>query len=94
MKYSIIFVIIIALMAVYIVFGHNGVLKYGEMVSIRQGYEEKIRDMDSKLNVMREELNAAKKDKEFMENIIRRELGMQKNGEDQYIVFDNETGSK
>lgn len=86
MKYTIIFTIIIALMALYLVFGQNGLMKYGEMVSIRKNYEEKIAEMDKKLESMRLELDLAKKDREYLENIIRRELGMQKSGEDLYII--------
>lgn len=94
MKYTVIFTIIIALMALYLVFGQNGLMKYGEMVAIRKNYEEKIAEMDKRMEAMRRELDLAKKDREYLENIIRRELGMQKSGEDLYIIEDNESGRK
>ncbi len=94
MKYTVIFTIIIALMALYLVFGQNGLMKYGEMVAIRKNYEEKIAEMDKRMEAMRRELDLAKKDREYLENIIRRELGMQKSGEDLYIIDDNESGRK
>lgn len=86
MKVNILFACLIAAMALYIVFGHNGVLKYREMVAIRQGYEEKIKEMDDKLGKMERELELAKKDREYLENMIRRDLGLQKQGEDLYII--------
>lgn len=86
MKYNIIFACIIAAMALYIVFGHNGVLKYREMVLIRAKYEDKIKEMDEKLERLKTELELAKKDKEYLENLIRRDLGLQKEGEDLYII--------
>lgn len=93
MKYTITvtFVIVIVLMGLYLVFGQNGLMKYGEMAAIRKNYEEKIAEMDKRLEAMRQELELAKKDKEYLENIIRRDLGMQKNGEDLYIIEDNNT---
>lgn len=86
MKYTIIFTIVIALMAIYLVFGQNGLMKYKEMKSIRQSYEVQINEMEKRLQQLELELELAKKDKEFLENKIRRDLGMQKNGEDLYII--------
>lgn len=94
MKYTVIFTILIALMALYLVFGQNGLMKYGEMAAIRKNYEEKIADMDKRLADMRKELELARKDREYLENIVRRELGMQKSGEDLYIIEDNASGNK
>lgn len=86
MKYNIIFAFVIAAMGLYIVFGHNGVLKYRDMVAIRESYELKISEMDEKINKLQRELELAKKDKAYLENIIRRDLGLQKEGEDLYIL--------
>lgn len=73
-------------MAIYLVFGQNGLMKYKEMKSIRQSYEVQINEMEKRLQQLELELELAKKDKEFLENKIRRDLGMQKNGEDLYII--------
>lgn len=86
MKYNIVLAFVIAAMGLYIVFGHNGVLKYREMVAIRESYESKIRGMDEKVEKLRRELELAKKDNEYLENIIRRDLGLQKEGEDLYLL--------
>ena len=91
MKYTvtIILIIVIAIMGLYLVFGQNGLMKYGEMAAIRKNYEEKIAEMDKRLEAMRKELELAEKDKEYLENIIRNDLGMQKKGEDLYIIENN-----
>lgn len=89
MKYAVIFTVVIAAILFYMVFGHNGMLKYMELVSIRQSYEERNKEMDEKIAEMERELELAKKNREFLENIIRRELGLQKDGEDVYIIEDN-----
>lgn len=82
----------------YIIFGHNGILKYKELTSIRENYELRIKDMDRRLNELETELELAKKDRAYLENVIRRELGFQKEGEDLYIlrskVNDNKSGTK
>ena len=85
-------------MVMYIIFGHNGILKYKELTSIRENYELRIKDMDRRLNELETELELAKKDRAYLENVIRRELGFQKEGEDLYIlrskVNDNKSGTK
>ncbi len=91
MKYAIVFTIIISAIIFYIVFGHNGLLKYNELVNVRQANEERIRQMDKEIAEKKRDLELAKKNQEYLEGIIRRELGLQKNGEDVYIIEDNST---
>lgn len=89
MKYALIFTIIIAVIVFYIVFGHSGVMEYINLVNIRQANEERIREMEKEIAEKERELELAKKNREYLEGIIRRELGLQKNGEDVYIIEDN-----
>ncbi len=91
MKYAIIFAIIISAVIFYIVFGHNGLLKYNELVNVRQSIEERIKQTDKEIAEKERELDLAKKNQEYLEGIIRRELGLQKKGEDVYIIEDNST---
>ena len=86
MKYAIIFTIFISSIIIYIFFGHNGILKYMELVSVRKSYEQRNVELEKKIKEMERELDLAQKNKEFLENIIRRELGLQKKGEDVYII--------
>ncbi len=91
MKYksTIILVTITVLIALYLIFGHNGVLKYKELVDIRISYEVKMKEMDERLQILESELEATKRDKAYLESVIRRELGLLKNDEDLYIIMDN-----
>ena len=91
MRYAVIFTIIIGVIVFYIVFGHNGVLKYIELVNVRQTNEERIRQMEKEIEEKERELELAKKNNEYLDGIIRRELGLQKKGEDVYIIEDNST---
>ena len=91
MRYAVIFTIVIAVIVFYIVFGHKGVMEYIELVKVRQANEERIRLMEKEIAENERELELAKKNREYLEGIIRRELGLQKNGEDVYIIEDNST---
>ncbi len=66
-------------------------LKYNELVTVRQSYEERLREMDKEIAEKERELELAIKNQEYLEGIIRRELGLQKVGEDVYIIEDNKT---
>ena len=69
-------------------------LKYNELVTVRQGYEERLREMEKEIEQKKRELELATKNQEYLEGIIRRELGLQKMGEDVYIIEDNNTIDK
>ena len=60
MRYAVIFTIIIGVIVFYIVFGHNGVLKYIELVNVRQTNEERIRQMEKEIAEKERELDLAK----------------------------------
>ena len=47
--------------------------------------------MEKEIEEKERELELAKKNNEYLEGIIRRELGLQKKGEDVYIIEDNST---
>ncbi len=91
MKITLVYVVIIAFLLFYLVFGHNGVLKYNEMVRIQKEYQRQIHEMDEQIAFLDRELELLKKDNAYLEYVIRRELGLQKPDEDQYIIPDNAT---
>ncbi len=93
-KYTIILLIVTILIALYLVFGHNGILKYKEMVDIRVKYETKIEELEDRLQVLEGELEDAQTDRTYLESVIRRELGLVKNDEDLYVIMDNATDNK
>ena len=91
MKISIIYAVVLASMVFYFIFGHNGLLKYVEMKEIHKEYEEQIRMMNDRIMFLYRELELLKRDDLYMEYVIRRELGLQKPDEEQYIIIDNDT---
>ena len=73
-------------LVLYMLFGHNGILKYNELVQIKKDYEIRISAMDDKLQKLRNELELVKKDRAYLEMLIKKELNMRKPGEDIYII--------
>ncbi|MGE4497172.1 MAG: septum formation initiator family protein [Deferribacterales bacterium] len=86
MKAGLIYFALIAGLVLYLFFGHNGVLKYRELVGLKNTYEAQIMEMDSKIRSLQKELEAIKKDKEYLELLIRKELNMRSPDEDIYII--------
>jgi cell division protein FtsB len=86
-----IYAVIVVLLLFYLIFGHNGVVKYNEMIAVQQNYEEEIKKLDERIAYMQRELELMKQDNAYLDYVIRRELGLQKADEDQYILTDNAT---
>lgn len=86
MKAGLIYFALIAGLVLYLFFGHNGVLKYRELVGLKNTYEAQIMEMDSKIRSLQKELELIKKDKEYLELLIRKELNMRSPDEDIYII--------
>lgn len=86
MKTNIVFIIIIGVLIFYMVFGHNGILKYRELAAIRASYEKRIEETDKKVKVLTDELNLVRKDKDYLEMLIKKDLNMKQQDEDLYII--------
>ncbi len=91
MKLTMVYLVVGVLLLFYLIFGHNGFIKYHEMSAVQKSYEEELSRMDERIAYMQRELDLIKKDNAYLEYVIRRELGLQKPDEDQYIVTDNES---
>ncbi|MDR2869479.1 MAG: septum formation initiator family protein [Deferribacteraceae bacterium] len=91
MKLTAVYLAIIAGLCFYLVFGHNGLLKYNEMVQVQRVYEAQVVTMEEKIDYLERELDLMNKNNDYLEYVIRRELGLQKPDEDQYILTDNAT---
>ena len=91
MRITLVYAVITGILLFYLIFGHNGLIKYNEMLAVQKSYEEEIRRMDENIAYMQRELDLMKKDNEYLEFVIRRELGLQKPDEEQYILQDNAT---
>jgi cell division protein FtsB len=86
MKLSLLYLLICVLAILYLVFGDNGLLKYYSLINSRNTYIKQSKDMDNKIDKLGEELEFLKKDKDYLEKIIRKELNMKKKDEDLYII--------
>jgi cell division protein FtsB len=73
------------------IFGHNGLLKYKEMLHIQKEYQQMIENMEEKIVFLEWELDLMKNNKDYMDYLIRRDTILQMPGEDQYIIRDNAT---
>ena len=56
---------------------------------MRDDYQEEIQLLDGKNDLLEEEAELMKKDKDYMEFIIRKELNMKKPEEELYIIRKN-----
>jgi cell division protein FtsB len=91
MKTIIIYIVIVVLLLFYLIFGHNGVVKYNEMLSVQKSYEAEIKKLEDKIAYLQREMELIKQDNAYLDYVIKRELGLQKSDEDQYILIDNAT---
>ncbi|MGD9809402.1 MAG: septum formation initiator family protein [Deferribacterales bacterium] len=86
MKLNILFLIIITVLAGYMVFGHNGLLKYKELVRIKNNYELQLHVTEDKVKNLEQELKQVKENTEYLEMMIKKELSLKKADEDLYII--------
>jgi cell division protein FtsB len=89
MKGVIVYLVLFTGLVLYLLFGHNGLTKYRDLIELKNAYEAQIGEMDDKINKLQKELELIKKDKEYLELLIRKELNMRSPDEDLYIL-DNE----
>lgn len=75
-------------MLVYLIFGNNGLIQYQEMLNIKNNYEFQAVELERKAAALEEELLLLKKDKDYYEMIIKRELNLKNPKEDLYIIED------
>lgn len=98
MKLNIIFFVIILGLLAYMIFGHNGLLKYREMVRIKNNYELQLHVTEDKVKALETDLRHVQKNVEYLEMLIKKELSLKRPDEDLYILekplFDKENQSK
>jgi len=86
MKLNVAFLTVIVGLVIYMFFGHNGLLKYQELVKIKNSYENKIMLTEKKVSELKSELKLVKEDVEYLEMLIKKELSLKKDSEDLYII--------
>lgn len=94
MKNNIFYTIVIIILIIYFIFGNNGLLKYNNLLELKESYERQIAELEEKINDLEKRIDLLKRDKEYLEETIKKELNMAKPNEDLYIILDdNETNS-
>lgn len=86
MKLNIIFIIIIGVLVFFMIFGHNGILKYRELTAIKESYEKKVTETEKKVEDLNRELELVRKDVNYLEVLIKKDLNMKNPDEDVYIL--------
>lgn len=90
MKYHIIYIGIIVFLASYLVFGNNGLLKLYDMKQLKIDYQKQLSEIKKKNKKLEKEIYLLKKDKAYLETVIKEKLNMKKHNEDMYIIKKNE----
>ena len=86
MKLNIFFLLLIAALVAYMVLGHNGLLKYRELVRLKNNYELQLNVTEEKVKDLEIELKQVSKNVEYLEMLIKNELSLKKPDEDLYII--------
>jgi len=86
MKLNILFLVIITALVLYMIFGYNGLLKYREMVRIKNNYELQISVTEDKVRELRNELKQVSQNVEYLEMLIKKELNLKRPDEELYII--------
>ncbi len=93
MKLNIFFLALIIGLVAYMVLGHNGLLKYRELIRLKNNYELQLHVTEEKVKDLETELKQVRKNVEYLEMLIKKELSLKKPDEDLYIIekplFDN-----
>lgn len=89
MKHHIFYIALIVGMFTYFLFGNNGILKYNELLKIRDSYITKISHLENEISAMEKKIELLKKDKEYLEEVLKRELNLKNPEEDLYIFPDD-----
>lgn len=76
--------LLLALVVAWLGFGEHGFVHLYQMEKERQIYQEKISQLERENHELLEEINRLRTDKDYIESMGRRELGLIKNGE---IIF-------
>ncbi|MCX8084161.1 MAG: septum formation initiator family protein [Calditerrivibrio sp.] len=85
-----IFLLIVAGLVFYLLFATNGLIQYKELINIREKYRKESMEYDKKISQLKEEIELLKKNRDYLEMYIRKELNYKKNEEDLYIIINHD----
>ncbi|MDY6821378.1 MAG: septum formation initiator family protein [Deferribacterota bacterium] len=91
MKSTIIYIVLSILAVLYLIFGQNGVMKFYNLIKVRNSYINKSEELEDKIKKTENEIEYLKSDKEYLEMVIKKRLNMKKSDEDLFII---DNGSK
>ncbi|MFC1535463.1 septum formation initiator family protein [Thermodesulfobacteriota bacterium] len=81
MKISLITLLFLGLIATWLTFGERGFIHLYRMEKERQAYLEKIHKLEKANRELLEQIDRLRKDKEYIESVARRELGLVRENE-------------
>lgn len=82
-----IFLVVAIFLIIYLLFGNNGFIQYKELVKIREKYRRESMEYDRRIANLQEEIELLKKDRDYLEMVIKRELNYKKKEEDLFIIL-------
>ncbi|MEF3254803.1 MAG: septum formation initiator family protein [Deferribacterales bacterium] len=82
-----IFLVVAIFLIIYLLFGNNGFIQYKELVKIREKYRRESMEYDRRIANLQEETELLKKDRDYLEMVIKRELNYKKKEEDLFIIL-------
>lgn len=71
----------------YLVFSTNGLIQYQELIKIKDKYRRESMEYDKRISRLQEEIELLKKDRDYLEMVIKKELNYKKMDEDLYIIL-------
>ena len=86
LKFSFITLLFLALIVAWLGFGERGFIHLYRMEKERQAYLAKIRRLEKQNQQLLEQINQLHTDKEYLESVARRELGLVKDNEIIYKI--------
>ena len=81
LKLSFIILVLLSLIIAWLGFGERGFIHLYRMEKERQAYLEKIHHLEKKNQELLGQIERLRKDKEYIESVARRELGLVKENE-------------
>ena len=84
LKFSLLALLFLGLVAAWLGFGERGFIHLYRMDRERQTYQEKINTLERENRELLDEIHRLRSDREYVENLGRRELGLVKEDEIMY----------
>ncbi|MFZ7111080.1 MAG: FtsB family cell division protein [Desulfatiglandales bacterium] len=81
MKLSVLILLFLGLLAAWLGFGERGLVHLYRMEQERQDHRERINRLEDENRKLLEEINRMRDDREYIESVARRELGLIKDDE-------------